>query len=181
MPSIEYLAEFIPHHPIEIDSWIKSTKFYARDGVKTINDLKPVKEVRPGVFRYDFHQMRSIIVYKIGCDIREYGPVFKDFIKVPLKELKTQKTEGRYGRSFLSFGSVSDDFWSEFQINMLWSEVQNDQVNTLYIGLDEKYIQKKLGRKATLFEMELQKIFYETFKHLTYNKKRDAVKVDLWW
>lgn len=141
-----------------------------------IEDLIPVTsyDTRNGyVTRYKFLDLINIINWKICGDQRRYGSCFEKYNNIIVRK-GTTASGGAWNVE------IGDDFWMT-QIELFNREFRNDQNNALYIGLDVKVLERKLGREITEFEFEMQKTYNSMFKHLAHNKKKDRIKVRVSW
>jgi len=126
------------------------------------------RRVSDNLTRYDFGEMSKLFDRILACDRRHYSEAFENFkeCSVPMLYDGVQIT-----------AVVHDDFWSEFQYKLFRHQMCNDQGNSIYIGLDWEYIEKKIGRKPTPFEKVLQRIWRNIFIHLSHDKKKNWVRV----
>jgi len=176
-------AELIPFSDIEREAKKRKRIIRNSRGVYKIEDLEevgsyytPYNAVKMEPARYRFLDLIGITDWILCGDQRRYGNLFKEYTtqRVAITTATALKARANY------LSEVSDDFWRT-QMSLFNREFRNDQDNTLYIGLDLKVLEKKLGRPMTSFEYEIQKIYNKTFKHLTCNKAQDRIKVVVSW
>ena len=136
---------------------MKQTKF--RDGVKTIEQLKPYKFYgKDNQIRYCFHQMVGIFENTIGFSSRNCKD---EIIKLGFCE------------------SDFCDFW-HYQLEAIFRrEVRNDQCNTIYVGTFEKLDLKKLKKEPNDWQLFMLEKWRELFSHLA--DKNGYIKVEVWW
>lgn len=138
-------------------------ELYVRGPMK-IEDLKECSRRGDGVIRYDFHEMKSLVELRMKSDYRGCIKYMRHHGIIPPKETRNQEDP------YL-------DFWHWQLENVFRTEVRNDSVNTLYIGTDPKKF--KEGKGAKEWQMHIQEIWYDMFKHLA--DKHDKIKVEVWW
>lgn len=134
---------------------------YIRDGVTTIEQLKPYKfYAKDDKIRYDFHQMVGIINTKLGFDQRR--------CEKELKELGFGIIKPQYG-----------DFWVYQHDSIFRNEVRNGQCNSIYVGTTEGINFKKLKRQPNDWQLFLLNEWNKMFSHLA--DKNGWIKVEVWW
>ena len=135
---------------------------YFRDGVKTIEQLKPYKFWgKDNQIRYCFHQMVGIFENTIGFNSRN---------------CKDEIIKLGFGES--DIGGFCD-FW-HYQLGAIFRrEVRNDQCNTIYVGTPEKLDLKKLKRQPKDWQLFMLEKWRELFSHLA--DKNGYIKVEVWW
>ena len=134
---------------------------YIRDGVTSIEQLKPYKFYAKGdKIRYDFHQMVGIINTKLGFDQR--------ICEKELKELGFGIIKPQYG-----------DFWVYQHDSIFRNEVRNGQCNSIYVGTSAGVNLKKLKKQPNDWQLFLLTEWNKMFSHLA--DKNGWIKVEVWW
>ena len=117
---------------------------YVRDGVTTIEQLKPYKfYAKDDKIRYCFHQMVGIINTKLGFNQRGCEKELKNLgLLIEIDANRTNKLE-------------YCDFW-HYQLDAIFrNEVRNDQCNSIYVGTPEGINLKKLKREPNDWQLFL--------------------------
>ena len=144
-------------------------KLYTRDGVTSIEQLKPYKfYAKDDKIRYCFHQMVGIINTKLGFDQRGCADgLVKLGFNIPLHD----------DQNYRKFKYC--DFW-HYQLDAIFrNEVRNDQCNSIYVGTPEGINLKKLKREPTDWQLFLLNEWNKMFSHLA--DKNGWIKVEVWW
>ena len=150
---------------------MKQTKF--RDGVKTIEQLKPYKFYgKDNQIRYCFHQMVGIFENTMNFDSRHCtDEMIKLGFNIPT-ETKYCGVKSRIEYAFC-------DFWL-YQLEAIFrKEVRNGQCNTIYVGTPEKLDLKKLKKEPNEWQLFMLEKWRELFSHLA--DKNGYIKVEVWW
>lgn len=144
-------------------------KLYIRDGVTSIEQLKPYKfYAKDDKIRYCFHQMVGIINTKLGFNNRDCGD---ELVKLGFN---ISLHEDQNYRKF-----VYCDFW-HYQLEAIFrNEVRNDQCNSIYIGTTEGINLKKLKSQPNDWQLFLLNEWNKMFAHLA--DKNGWIKVEVWW
>lgn len=144
-------------------------KLYIRDGVTSIEQLKPYKfYAKDDKIRYCFHQMVGIINTKLGFNNRDCGD---ELVKLGFN---ISLHEDRNYRKF-----VYCDFW-HYQLEAIFrNEVRNDQCNSIYIGTTEGINLKKLKSQPNDWQLFLLNEWNKMFAHLA--DKNGWIKVEVRW
>ena len=143
-------------------------QIYIRDGVTSIEQLKPYKfYAKDDKIRYCFHQMVGIINTKLGFDQRGCEKELKNLgLPIEIDSNRTNKLE-------------YCDFW-HYQLEAIFrNEVRNDQCNSIYVGTPEGINLKKLKREPTDWQLFLLNEWNKMFSHLA--DKNGWIKVEVWW
>ena len=144
-------------------------KLYIRDGVTSIEQLKPYKfYAKDDKIRYCFHQMVGIINTKLGFDQRDCADGLVNLgFNIPLHE----------DQNYRKFKYC--DFW-HYQFDAIFrNEVRNDQCNSIYVGTPEGINLKKLKREPNDWQLFLLNEWNKMFSHLA--DKNGWIKVEVWW
>ncbi len=128
--------------------------------------------------RYNHIEMNELFNAVLGVNHRRYKEFFQNFEKIRRDQYYNSISDNTVG---VYATVVGDDFWSDFQHQLFYRDMRNDQNNQVYIGLDKKYISKKLRREPTPFEMVLQRIYRNIFIHLAHDAKKNWVRVRISW
>lgn len=143
-------------------------KLYIRDGVTSIEQLKPYKfYAKDDKIRYCFHQMVGIINTKLGFNQRGCEKELKNLgFPIEIDINRTNKLE-------------CCDFW-HYQLDGIFrNEVRNDQCNSIYVGTPEGINLKKLKREPNDWQLFLLNEWNKMFSHLA--DKHGWIKVEVWW
>jgi hypothetical protein len=143
-------------------------KLYIRDGVTSIEQLKPYKfHAKDDKIRYCFHQMVGIINTKLGFNQRGCEKELKNLgLLIEIDANRTNKLE-------------YCDFW-HYQLDAIFrNEVRNDQCNSIYVGTPEGINLKKLKRELNDWQLFLLNEWNKMFSHLA--DKHGWIKVEVWW
>lgn len=144
-------------------------KLYIRDGVTSIEQLKPYKfYAKDDKIRYDFHQMVGIINTKLGFDQRGCADRLVELgFNIPRHQ----------DQNYRKFEYC--DFW-HYQLDAIFrNEVRNDQCNSIYVGTKEGINLKKLKREPNDWQLFLLNEWNKMFAHLA--DKHGWIKVEVWW
>ena len=143
-------------------------QIYIRDGVTSIEQLKPYKfYAKDDKIRYDFHQMVGIINTKLDFNQRGCEKELKNLgLLIEIDPNRTNKLE-------------YCDFW-HYQLDAIFrNEVRNDQCNSIYDGTLEGKNLKKLKSQPNEWQLFLLTEWNKMFCHLA--DKNGWIKVEVWW
>lgn len=140
--------------------------YYTRDGVKTIEDLKPYKLYsKDNAIRYDFHQMVGIINHKLGFDCRH--------CEQNLVDLGFDIPTNKSGHLEMC------DFWL-YQIESVFrNKISNGQCNSIYVGTPDMIDFKKFKEEPNDWQRFLLVEWNKMFSHLA--DKNGWIKIEVWW
>lgn len=146
-------------------------KFYIRDGITSIDQLKPYKMYgKDDKVRYCFHQMVGIINTHLNLDSRQCKQEMFD-LGYDIKTEKNFKGEDAL---------VYCDYW-HYQLDAVFrNKVRNGQCNTMYVGTKDGGVDlKKLKRQPRDWELYMLIEWNKMFSHLA--DKHGYIKVEIWW